>query len=279
EAESVVFETSCDPLADGPEDLLARFHAIVLATGARVPRDIDVPARELAGVAFAMDYLERHNRLVAGEADRDPALDAAGKRVVVLGGGDTGSDCIGTAHRQGAREVINIELFEEPPQRRAANNPWPQWPLVLRSSSSHEEGGERRFGLRTLRLEGDDGKLRRLVAERVRLEAGVLVATGEPEVVVEADLLVLALGFVGPDVSALAEQEGVELDARGNVRAEGFVTNTPGIYAAGDARRGQSLVVWALSEGREAARAIDRDLRGAPSPLPTRGRDEPFGGR
>jgi glutamate synthase (NADPH/NADH) small chain len=269
-------------------DQLAQEHdAVLLALGARRPRTLDVPGSELSGVLQAMDYLERQNRAVArGERVSEP-FDARGRRVVILGGGDTGSDCLGTALRQGAMAVQQIELLPAPPSERARGNPWPTWPVVLRTSSSQEEGGERLFALRTLRLEGEHGRLRRLVGERVTVEGQAgsassrggpprLVPTGEPEVVLEVELLLLAMGFVGPDTSGLSEL-GVALDARGNVRADAsYRTSVANVWCAGDAMRGASLVVTALADGREAARSIDAALRAGKSVLATRGRDVAF---
>jgi len=232
-----------------------------------------------------MDFLTRQNRLVAGDDDVAPELDAAEKRVVVLGGGDTGSDCVGTALRQGATSVHSLELMPRPADGRAADNPWPQWPLVFRTSSSHEEGGARDFALLTKRLTGED-RVERLHAVRVavrRTAAGGL-QLDEIEnagVQLEVDMLLLAMGFLSPATETIVDQLGVELDPRGNLATNGdYATNVDGVFAAGDANRGQSLVVWAISEGREAARAVDRYLRdGSETVLPSRGNDRPFGGR
>src|SRR5918996_2826265 len=280
EAEGVTFKTHVDVGAAVPWDALRRdYDAIVIATGARRPRELPVPGRELGGVVQAMVYLEEQNRRVAGD-HVVPQWDAEDKRVVILGGGDTGSDCLGTAHRQGAREVTQIELLPAPPLERAGDNPWPQWPVVFRTSSSQEEGGTREFGRMTTRLEGEDGQLKRLVSVGVRLEGGKLVEIPGTEQVRELDLLVLALGFVGPETKALQTQLGIELDARGNVKVDRrFATSLPGVFAPGDASRGASLIVWAISDGREAARAADAFLSKRPSRLPTRGRDLHFGGR
>lgn len=264
-----------------PFSQLAREHdAVLLAMGARRPRELDVPGRELAGVVQAMDYLEHQNRALASGAPLEAHLDARDRRVVILGGGDTGSDCLGTALRQGATSVRQLELLPAPPLERARGNPWPTWPVVLKTSSSQEEGGERLYALRTVRLEGHDGRLSRLVAEPVRLEpragASRLVPTGEADLVLEVDLLLLAMGFVGPETQGLAEL-GVELDARGNVRVDAsFRTSARNVWCAGDARRGASLVVTALADGREAARSIDAALRAGKSALATRGVDVPF---
>ncbi len=247
--------------------LRADHDAIVIAIGAQRARDLDVPGRELPGVVFAMDYLTEQNEVVEGRRSTTQ-YDVRGKRVVILGGGDTGSDCLGTALRQGAAEVTQIELMPQPPPTRSATNPWPAWPLVFRTSSSQEEGGERTFEFRTTRLDGD-GALRALI--------GVHVAEPEREVRIPLDTLILALGFTGPATTQLVEQLGIELDPRGNIAvSERYATNVPGVYCAGDAHRGASLIVWAIAEGRELARQVDAELRAAPSWLPARGQDQPF---
>ncbi len=289
EAEGVRFETNVDVGgARSWSDVVAAHDAVVVAIGARRARELEIPGRDLEGVVQAMTYLEAQNRVVAGEAP--PAgstanpLDAKGKRVIILGGGDTGSDCLGTALRQGASDVGQVELFPAPPDERYASNPWPQWPMVFRTSSSQQEGGSRAFGKRTLRLEGEDGKLSALQWIDVRLEhdasgAARLVDVPGTESRVEVDVLLLAMGFVGPDLSGLAAELGVELDARGNVKVDrSFKTSAPRVWAAGDAMRGASLVVWAIADGREAARAVDLALSGSTA-LPTKGRDQAWGGR
>ncbi len=282
-AEGVRFETGVDVGVDVTwAELRAQHDAVVVALGARRARDLEVPGRDLAGVHLAMDYLEQQNRVVAGDSVDGPVrIDAAGQRVLILGGGDTGSDCLGTALRQGASEVEQIELMPRPADARALGNPWPEWPLVFRTTSSQDEGGERRWGLLTKRLEGEGGKLTRLHAVRVGIsrDAGRLRLVEEPEseLVIDLDLLVLAMGFVGPDLDPLATQLGVELDGRGNVVVDaGFQTNVEGVYAAGDVVRGASLIVWAISQGREAARAVDAYLAGGESSIPTRGVDQPW---
>jgi glutamate synthase (NADPH) small chain len=247
----------------------AEHDAIVVAIGAARPRELPVPGRELDGVLLAMDYLTDQNQVVGGERT-SARFDVRGKRVIVLGGGDTGSDCVGTAHRQGAASVTQIELLPEPPAARAATNPWPTWPLVFRTSSSQEEGGERAFALRTTHLAADPstGRLAALHATRVD--------TGEA-VVFPCDVLVLALGFTGAVATTLSDQLGVSLDARGCIAVDPlFATNISGIYCAGDAHRGASLVVWAIAYGRECARHVDTYLRGSPSSLPALGQDLPF---
>ena len=282
EAEGVRFRTGVDVGGGlGFDALRAEHDALVLALGARRARQLEVPGYALEGVLQALDFLEAHNRHVAGGSRPDARLDVAGKRVIVLGGGDTGSDCLGTALRQGALEVTQVELLPAPPEQRSAPNPWPQWPVVFRTSSSQEEGGVREFGLRTRALEGEHGRLRALRAAPVALQEGRLRDVEEaPELVLPVDVLVLALGFVGADASAAATQLGLELTPAGNVRVgPDFATRVPGVFAAGDASRGASLVVWAIADGREAARSVDTYLTKRPSRLPTRGAHLPFGGR
>jgi glutamate synthase (NADPH/NADH) small chain len=284
EREGVEFRTGVDVGgALGWAELRAGHDALVLAIGALRPRELAVPGRELRGVHLAMTYLEQQNRVVSGLPVADAHIDARGKRVVILGGGDTGSDCLGTALRQGAAHVTQIELLPSPPGVRAPENPWPQWPLVLRTSSSQEEGGAREFAVMTKRLVGEAGQL--VALEAVHVKAGVVdgrwVLEEQGETFrIPCDLLVLALGFTGPDTGALVAELGVTLDARGAVATRGpFATHAPGVFVAGDAMRGASLVVWAIADGRECARAVDSFLRGAPSTLPTKGADRPFGGR
>ncbi|MGE3764122.1 MAG: glutamate synthase subunit beta, partial [Kofleriaceae bacterium] len=269
EAEGVQFRTNAR-VGESPSwaQLDADYDAVVIAIGAMRGRDLDVPGRDLDGVVMAMDYLTEQNQVVGGEL---PATkyDVRDKRVIILGGGDTGSDCLGTAHRQGAAHVTQIELMPAPPAARGAANPWPLWPLIFRTSSSQEEGGERTFAFRTTRLEGENGKLVALV--------GVNVDDPAHEIRLPVDTLILALGFTGPDTTALVEQLDVDLDARGNIAIDArYETSVPGIYAAGDAHRGASLIVWAIAEGRELARNVDTALRNAPSVVPSRGRDQPF---
>jgi glutamate synthase (NADPH) small chain len=240
-------------------ELRAAHDALVIAIGARRPRDLDVPGRALPGVVLAMDYLADQNQVVGGERDR-ARFDVAGKRVVILGGGDTGSDCLGTAHRQGAAQVTQIELLPAPPEARRADNPWPAWPLIFRTSSSQEEGGDRAFALRTTHLAGTN-RVTALHAERV---------DDSREIIFPCDTVILALGFTGPLAADLVDQLGVTLDARGNVAVDRrtFATSVPGVFCAGDAARGASLVVWAIAEGRDTAHHVDAYLRAAPSALP-----------
>jgi glutamate synthase (NADPH/NADH) small chain len=274
EKEGIRFETGANVGVDIPaEQLLRDFDAICLACGSTVPRDLDVSGRELDGVHFAMDYLTQQNRLNSGEElASEPRLTAEGKRVVILGGGDTGADCLGTAHRQGAELVNQFELLEEPPLQRFASNPWPEWPMVLRSSAAHEEGGVRDYGILTKSFSGSNGKVERLHAVRVEWSeppnGGRPAMTEVPgsEFEVETELVLLAMGFLHPQHEGLVNQLGVELDGRGNVSiGADRMSTVPGVFAAGDTARGQSLVVWAIAEGRETARAIDLYLMGETS--------------
>jgi glutamate synthase (NADPH/NADH) small chain len=260
-AEGVDFRTGVHCGVDVTGDELRKsYDAVVLAGGAMKPRDLTVPGRELRGVHFAMDFLTQQNRRVAGlPADGDDIL-AGGKRVVVLGGGDTGSDCVGTSLRQGAASVTSLELMPRPPDARGEKNPWPQWPLVYRTSSSHEEGGERDFAVMTRRLVGKDGRVAALEAVRVQLVDGKLAEIPGSAFEIACDLVLVAMGFVGPVREGLLEQLGVALDARGNVAARDGRTSVDGVFAAGDMARGQSLVVWAIAEGRRVARSVDAFL-------------------
>jgi glutamate synthase (NADPH/NADH) small chain len=278
EAEGIEFRTGVHVGVDvSARELREQYDAMVLAGGAEEPRDLPVPGRELDGIHFAMEFLEQQNRRVAGDPiDPPEGVLATGKRVVVLGGGDTGSDCIGTSHRQGAKEIYNFELVEKPPAGRTVDTPWPIHPLptqMLQSSSSHEEGGLRDWGLSTKAFSGRDGRVEKLHAARVRF--GELdPATGRrsieeapgSELTIDADLVLLALGFLGPVKEGMVQELGLELTPRGTVATRGYATSVPGIFAAGDLRRGQSLVVWAIAEGREAAAEVDRYLRGAGLP-------------
>ena len=269
-AEGVRFRTGVHVGVDlGADELRRAYDAVVLCGGAMAPRDLQVPGRELAGVHFAMEFLEQQNRRVAGESIAAGAsLVATGKHVVVLGGGDTGSDCVGTSHRQHARSVTSLELMPRPPDERTLANPWPQWPLIFRTSTSHEEGGVREFARMTKRLVGDGhGRLRALHVVEVELRDGRLVEVEGSEHELPCELLLLAMGFVGPVRTGLLEQLGVALDARGNVQVSREArtygaTSVDGVFAAGDMARGQSLVVWAIAEGRRCAGAVDTCLQG-----------------
>jgi glutamate synthase (NADPH) small chain len=269
--EGVSFQTGVHVGVDlSAAELRRGFDAVLLCTGCEQPRDLPVPGRELSGIHFAMEFLSQNNKRVAGDAvPSEQEILATGRHVVVLGGGDTGSDCVGTSHRQGARSVTSIELLERPPDTRHPSTPWPQWPLVFRTSSSHEEGGTREFAVLTSRFSGRDGRVETLHAVRVAFGAPDPATGRRPmseipgsDFEIPADLVLLAMGFVHPVHPGLMESLGVELDARGNVTADtrSFQTSEPGVFAAGDCRRGQSLVVWALWEGRQAARAVDAYL-------------------
>jgi glutamate synthase (NADPH/NADH) small chain len=259
--EGVKFETNAQVGGNVPvEDLRREFDAILLAGGAEQPRNLNVPGRELKGIHFAMEYLPQQNRVCEGDTVPEQIL-ATGKRVVIIGGGDTGADCLGTSHRQGARSVTQFELLPKPPDSRSPSTPWPLWPMQLRIESSHEEGGTRDWSVSTVRFTGDEhGNVKQLHAMRVSTALEALPGT---EFTLEADLVLLAMGFTGPVKHGMIDQLGVTLDARGNVTAGAdYMSSVPGVFAAGDMRRGQSLVVWAIAEGRKAAEGIDRYLRG-----------------
>lgn len=264
--EGVVFKTSVEVGKDiTAEQLKSDFDAVCLAIGSRVPRDLPVPGRELAGVHFAMDFLTQQNRRVAGLPVEEEDILATGKKVVVIGGGDTGSDCIGTSHRQGALSVTNFEIMPRPPEDRDMSTPWPWWPLMMRTSSSHEEGVERKFSVMTQKFTGRDGHVTGVTCAEVRMNGGKLETVEGTEFELEADLVLLAMGFLHPEKPGVVEQFGLELDGRGNVKVdpETFASNVPGVFAAGDCQRGQSLVVWGIADGRKAARGIDLYLMGA----------------
>jgi len=249
--------------------LVASHDAVVLACGATQWRDLPVPGRELKGIYQAMEYLPPSNHVQQGDIP-ETTISAHGKHVVIIGGGDTGADCLGTAHRQGALSVTQLEIMPRPPDVRAAANPWPQWSLVFRTSSAHEEGGERVFSVNTDRFVGNaQGVVRALVLNEVELVDGKFVTVPGTERELQADLVLLALGFIGPEKKAWLDQLGVALDARGNIaRTDEYATNIPGVFVAGDMGRGQSLIVWAIAEGRACAAAVDQRLMGS-STLPT----------
>jgi glutamate synthase (NADPH/NADH) small chain len=253
--------------------LVEEYDAVVLSGGAEQPRDLPVPGRDLDGIHFAMEFLPQQNKVVAGDRVPDQIL-ATGKHVVVIGGGDTGSDCVGTSNRHGARSVTQFELLPQPPEQEEKPLVWPYWPVKLRSSSSHEEGCQRDWAVATKRFEGSNGKVEKLVAARVawqKDEKGQMVMREVPgtEFEMKADLVLLAMGFVGPVHSGLLAELDVAKDGRGNVQADtdSYRTSVPKVFAAGDMRRGQSLVVWAIREGRQCARAVDEFLMGC-SELP-----------
>jgi len=249
-----------------PDELKKEFDAVIIAGGAEAPRDLPVPGRELKGVHFAMDFLPLQNKVNAGDKLKNQIM-ATGKNVVVIGGGDTGSDCVGTSNRHGAASVTQFELMPQPPESENKPLVWPYWPIKLRTSSSHEEGCERDFAVTTKRLEGKGGKVEKLIAARVEFKDGKMVEVPDSEFEIKADLVLLAMGFVSP-VAQVLDAFGVDKDARGNAKAttdgEGcYKTSVDKVFAAGDMRRGQSLVVWAIREGRQCARAVDEFLMGS----------------
>ncbi len=270
EAEGVTFRPSVNVGKDIEANTLrALYDAVVLSGGSTQARDLEVEGRELKGVHFAMEYLPLQNKRIAGDTvDESSFISAKGKRVVILGGGDTGADCLGTALRQGATEVLQYELLPRPADSRPPENPWPTWPNIYRVSSAHEEGGLRDYAIMTKRLSGENGVLTTLHAVRIEFvsEDGRQVMREVPgsEFEVKVDLILLAMGFVGPERAGLLQQLGVELNARGNVQIDPTtrMTSVPGVFAAGDMARGQSLIVWAIAEGRSAARGVDEFLMG-----------------
>ena len=269
EAEGVQFRTSTEVgVTISMASLKENFDAIVLSGGAEDPRPLDIPGFELPGVRFAMEFLTQQNKRNAGDDEVRAAprgsLVATGKHVVVIGGGDTGSDCVGTSIRQGAASVTQIEIMPKPPEKENKQLTWPDWPMKLRTSSSHEEGCERDWAILTKRVVGEGGQVTGLDCVRVEWVNGKLEEVAGSEFTLKADLIFLAMGFLGPKKQGLLDQAGVDLDARGNVFADTFSyrTSDPQIFACGDMRRGQSLVVWAIREGRQAARAVDLALMG-----------------
>jgi glutamate synthase (NADPH/NADH) small chain len=269
EAEGVVFKPGVNVGEDiDAREMLSQFDAVCLTGGATHARNLEVPGREFEGVYFAMEYLPMQNKRNAGdEIPSDTFISAKDKRVIILGGGDTGADCLGTAIRQGAREILQYEILPKPPGSRSDEHPWPTYPNIYRVSSAHEEGGVRDYSIMTRSLSGENGKLTALNAVRVEFvnEDGRQVMKEVPgsEFSQPADLLLLAMGFLGPEKPGMLEQLGVELTERGNVKAdENKMTSVPGVFTAGDMTRGQSLIVWAIAEGRAAARGIDAYLMG-----------------
>jgi glutamate synthase (NADPH/NADH) small chain len=275
-AEGVSFRPGVEVGKDvAVDELLSGYDAVVLSGGAEAPRDLPVPGRELAGVHFAMEFLTQQNRRGAGDPEEVAApegtISAKGKHVVVIGGGDTGSDCIGTSGRQGAASITNLELLPMPPEREDKALTWPDWPLKLRTSSSHEEGCERDFAVTTVRAVGTD-RIEAIDCTRIEFATGAdgrmqITPIAGSEFTLPADLVLLAMGFVGPRREGLVEQAGVELDARGAVKAntDDYRSTAPRVFACGDMRRGQSLVVWAIREGRQCARSVDEFLMGETS--------------
>lgn len=266
EDEGVIFKTKVNVGADiSAADLRKEFDAVILTGGAMKARDLPIEGRELDGVHFAMEFLIQQNHRNMGDPITEKEILATGKRVVIIGGGDTGADCVGTCHRQGAKEISQIEILPKPPVTRPADNPWPYWPFILRTSTSHEEGGSRDWSITTKKFTGNNGKLEQLHA--VRVEMG---GPGAPfkeipgsEFIIDADLAILAMGFTGPVQEGLLNDLGLAYNERGAVKVDqNFMTNIPGIFAAGDMSRGASLVVWCIKEGRDAAKGVDQYLMG-----------------
>jgi glutamate synthase (NADPH/NADH) small chain len=261
--EGITFRTNANVGVNvSTEELKTQFDAILLAGGSTLPRDLPVPGRELEGIHFAMEYLPLQNKRCEGDdIPESQFISAQDKRVVIIGGGDTGADCLGTAHRQGASSVIQFELLPQPPTDRAEDNPWPNWPNIFRTSSAHEEGGDREYCVLTKSFTGSNGRVEQLHAVRVEFVDRSLREIPGSEFTLDVDLVLLAMGFLGPERNGMLAQFGITLNERGNVSTDSSrMTNVPGIFAAGDMSRGQSLVVWAIREGRDAAGHIDRFL-------------------
>ncbi|WP_422743851.1 glutamate synthase subunit beta [Mycobacterium sp. WMMD1722] len=276
EAEGTQFRTGVNVGVDiTVAELRSQFDAVVLAGGATAWRDLPIPGRELEGIYQAMEFLPWANRVQMGDpvlgSDGEPPITAKGKKVVIIGGGDTGADCLGTSHRQGAASVHQFEIMPRPPEERAGTTPWPTYPLMFRVSSAHEEGGERVFSVNTEEFCGEDGHVRSLKVHEVEMRAGKFERVEGSDFELEADLVLLAMGFVGPEREGLLSELKVELNERGNVaRDADFATSVPGVFVAGDMGRGQSLIVWAIAEGRAAAAGVDRYLMGKsalPAPI------------
>jgi glutamate synthase (NADPH/NADH) small chain len=270
-AEGTEFRVNANVGVDVPVSEISTFDATVLAGGATAARDLPIRGRELRGIHQAMDYLPIGNRVQQGDLSA-PTITAAGKHVIIIGGGDTGADCLGTAHRQGALSVHQFEIMARPPERRAPTNPWPTWSNVFRVSSAHEEGGDRVYSVNTERFVGDeDGHVRALLAHEVEMVDGRFEKIEGTDFELPCELVLLAMGFVGPEREGLLESLGVGFDARGNVaRDNSFMTSVPGVFACGDMGRGQSLIVWAIAEGRACAAGVDRHLTGdtqLPAPI------------
>lgn len=280
EAEGTVFRAGVDVGTDiTVAELRATFDAIVLAGGATQARDLPIPGRELDGIHQAMEFLPLANRVQEGDTFDSP-ISARGRKVVIIGGGDTGADCLGTSHRHGAEVVHQFEIMPRPPDARADSTPWPTWPLMFRTSSAHEEGGERLFSVNTEEFLGDsDGRVRALKLHEVEMVDGRFEKVEGTDRELETDLVLLAMGFTGPEKGPLLDDLGVDLDPRSNVaRADDWSTNVPGVFVAGDMGRGQSLIVWAIAEGRAAAASVDRFLVGETLlPAPVVPTDRPLG--
>ncbi len=268
-AEGVEFVTSCRVGTDITADALrAKFDAVALTMGATKPRDLPIPGRDLKGIHFAMDFLPQQNKRNQGDLiSEDTFISAKGKRVVILGGGDTGSDCLGTSNRQGAISVHQYELLPMPPDSRTIEMPWPDWPMILRTSTSHEEGVNRDWSINTRKFSGEHGRVTKLHGIRLNWQRASDGRMAMKEIEgsdfeLDCDLVLLALGFLGPEPDGIISQLGLKLDPRSNVLCDNYQSSVPGVFAAGDTRRGQSLVVWAIWEGRECARAVDAYLMG-----------------
>ena len=266
EAEGVTFKVNQNVGENvDPDQLIKEYDSIILSGGAEWPRDLPVPGRELDGVHFAMDFLPNQNKVVAGDKVKDQ-ITATGKNVVVIGGGDTGSDCVGTSNRHGASSVNQFELMPQPPEKENKSLVWPYWPLKMRTSSSHEEGCERDWSIATKSFKGENGKVKELVATKVQWKDGKMQEVPNSEFTIKADLVLLAMGFISPQQKIL-DKFGIEKDTRGNAKAEtegdkSYATSRNKVFAAGDMRRGQSLVVWAIREGRQCAKSVDEFLMG-----------------
>ncbi|HTB34823.1 MAG TPA: glutamate synthase subunit beta, partial [bacterium] len=264
EAEGVKFVVNANAGVNPTAAELKAFDAVVLCGGSTQARDLGVPGRELKGVHYAMEFLTQSNQVQEGDSVPGQ-ITAGGKHVVVIGGGDTGADCIGTSHRQGAKDVTSLEIVPQPPDSRPKDNPWPQWARVFRTAGAHEEGGDRLYAISTRRFVGENGVLKGIETVQVKWEGGKPVEVAGSEKILPADLVFLAMGFTGPEKGPLLDGLGVELDARGNVKADPAtkMTSVKGVFTAGDMTRGQSLVVWAISEGRKAAQQVDKYLMGS----------------
>ena len=266
-AEGVEFKTGVTIGKDiTGEQLRKQFDAIGLTMGAEQARELPIPGRELKGVHLAMEFLTQQNKRTSGIPVTDEPITAKGKRVIIIGGGDTGSDCLGTAHRQGCAEAHQFEVLPEPPPTRAGSTPWPLWPMQLRTSHAHEEGCDRQWSISTTKFTGENGQVTKLHGNRVKFEGGKFIAISNSDFEMDADLVLLAMGFTGPVKNGLLDSLGVKYDARGAVTAdEHFMTNLDGVFAGGDTKRGASLIVWAIAEGRKMAAGIDKYLHAGKS--------------
>ncbi|MEQ8237769.1 MAG: glutamate synthase subunit beta, partial [Cyclobacteriaceae bacterium] len=271
EDEGITFKTKANVGENiSIESLNDNFDSLLLCGGSTIPRDLPLPGREFSGIHFAMDFLTQQNKRIADVPFLEKDLWASDKNIIVIGGGDTGSDCVGTSNRHGAKSVTQIELLTKPPTGRMDQNPWPEWPMTLRTSSSHEEGCERDWSVLTKEFIGDEnGKLTGLKIVEIVWKAKGFEEVEGTEKILPCDMVLIAAGFLYPQKDGMIDQLNLELDNRGNVKTDNYKTSNPSVFAAGDMRRGQSLVVWAISEGREAARALDISLMGH-SELPSK---------